>query len=236
MKHGIDYVNDKPAVRALVQDYLQGLAWVLSYYHEGCSSWTWYFPHLYAPLATDLVELSTMNLEFEEGTPFTPLLQLLSVLPPQSGSLLPPPYADVMTSTNSPLAPYYPLDFEVDANGKRNSWESIVKIPFIDEQVLVDTVSAIDHTEELSEEERLRNIRGITHRYKAPKASPAPDRKATKQVWGNALADNRRPYSPRGPNPNARAEVTFDDPRKSSPYKYKRPDKRYSNPDRSPRP
>lgn len=55
------------------------------------------------------------------GTPFTPLLQLLSVLPPQSGSFLPPSYMDVMTDPMSPCVDYYPKDFEVDANGKKVS-------------------------------------------------------------------------------------------------------------------
>lgn len=63
--------------------------------------------------------LSHMNAYI--GTPFTPLLQLLSVLPPQSGSFLPPSYMDVMTDPMSPCVDYYPKDFEVDANGKKVS-------------------------------------------------------------------------------------------------------------------
>lgn len=82
-KFGIDYA-DKKAVKALVTSYLEGLAWVLTYYHNGCGSWTWYFPYLYAPLASDMVDLASYPISFEEGRPFTPLLQLLSVLPPQS--------------------------------------------------------------------------------------------------------------------------------------------------------
>jgi 5'-3' exonuclease len=36
-----------------------------------------------------------------------------------------------------------------------------VRIPFINEQLLVDTVSTIDHKKVLSESERMRNIPGI---------------------------------------------------------------------------
>ena len=93
--------------RAHVRDYLEGLHWVLNYYHNGCPSWDWYFPHLYAPLATDMVNLDEFydafdddgdeaaedsgfrTFPFEKGTPFPSLAQLLSVLPPQSASLLP---------------------------------------------------------------------------------------------------------------------------------------------------
>jgi len=48
------------------------------------------------------------DIVFEQGTPFTPLLQLLSVLPPQSASFLPPSYQAVMTDAASPVVDYYP--------------------------------------------------------------------------------------------------------------------------------
>ena len=100
---------------------MHGLVWVLIYYHKGCGSWTWYYPYLYAPLASDIVELHKINISFERGVPFTPLLQLLSVLPPQSGNFLPSSYEKLMTSSNSDIYEFYPKDFEVDANGKKYS-------------------------------------------------------------------------------------------------------------------
>ena len=66
--------------------YLEGLYWILTYYHKGCQSWNWFYPYLYAPLASDLINLASINVTFSKGKPFTPLLQLLSVLPPQSGN------------------------------------------------------------------------------------------------------------------------------------------------------
>ena len=89
----------------------------------------------------------------------------MSVLPPQSAKLLPNAYADLMTNENSPLSSYYPPDFEVDANGKKNSWEYVVRIPFINEKELLSTVSLIDHKSSLTETERIRNINGKEHRY-----------------------------------------------------------------------
>lgn len=38
-----------------------------------------------------------------------------------------------MTSPNSPIIEYYPLDFKTDLNGKQQEWEAVVLIPFIDE-------------------------------------------------------------------------------------------------------
>ena len=60
---------------------------------------------------------------FEDTEPFPPLAQLLSVLPPQSANLLPPVLGELMTEPSSPLAPYYPNDFDSDPNGKRQPWE-----------------------------------------------------------------------------------------------------------------
>jgi 5'-3' exonuclease len=185
--------GDEEGIRRVVQAYVEGLSWVLTYYHHGCGSWTWFYPYLYAPLASDLRNLAGCSTEFERGAPFTPLLQLLSVLPPQSGQFLPPPYEQVMTSTGSPLTEFYPADFSVDANGKHNAWECVVHIPFINEEVLVSTVGCIDHAEELTAEERLRNAAGVEHRYPVPLPSVTDDyvsRPLTDSVqgkWRNAL-------------------------------------------------
>lgn len=152
---------------------------MLTYYHYGCASWTWYYPYLYGPLASDLTNLSSLSFTFQKGRPFTPLLQLLSVLPPQSGKLLPNSYSNMMIDERSPLARFYPRDFEVDANGKKNSWECVVQIPFIEEEVLINTISQIDHRKSLSKTERIRNLPGNTHQFKiTPKEGEIKDDKS----------------------------------------------------------
>ena len=169
--------------RAHARDYLEGLHWCLNYYHRGCGSWDWYFPHLYSPLATDLVNLSEFyeepdeegfcSMEFELGEPFPSLAQLLSVLPPQSSALLPKPFAELMVHPSSPLITYYPPDFTSDPNGKRESWEAIVQIPFIEADLLLETVQRIldkdaDSEDLLTKGERRRNVRGKDHVFVAP--------------------------------------------------------------------
>ena len=34
---------------------------------------------------------------------------------------------------SSPIGDFYPVEFEQDLNGKRQDWEAVVLIPFIDE-------------------------------------------------------------------------------------------------------
>lgn len=175
--------------RAQVRDYLEGLHWVLNYYHNGCPSWDWYYPHLYAPLATDMVNLDEFyddtddddgndngfkSFPFDPTEPFPNLAQLLSVLPPQSASLLPPPLAELMIHPSSPLAKFYPRDFESDPNGRRQPWEAVVKIPFIEADALREEVNRILEADArgtteplLSNAERRRNVRGERRTYVA---------------------------------------------------------------------
>eukprot|EP00871_Galdieria_phlegrea_P003204 jgi/Galph1/3885/GphlegSOOS_G2519.1 len=159
-KAGFDPEKEPHKLRELSQKYYEGLHFVLQYYYKGCPSWKWFYPSFYAPLASDMVHLSEMKVVFQQGHPFRPLTQLLAVLPPESSSFLPDPLRDLMLSDLSPLSEYYPPDFEIDMNGKRNSWEGIVLIPFIDENRLLNAIATIDTSMELTEEEQRRDKEG----------------------------------------------------------------------------
>ena len=83
-----------------------------------------------------------------------------------------------MTEPSSPLAPYYPSDFASDPNGKRQPWEAVVKIPFIDGDQLLEVVNKILDADEkavtgelLSNAERRRNIKGQSHTF-VPERDP----------------------------------------------------------------
>lgn len=64
----------------------------------------------------------------------------------------------LMTEDASPILEYYPKKFEQDLNGKRQDWEAVVLIPFIDESKLLTAMK--EEAVKLTNEEQFRNIRG----------------------------------------------------------------------------
>ena len=48
-----------------------------------------------------------------------------------------------MYDPNSPILDFYPEEFEQDLNGKKQDWEAIVKIPFIDQARLLKAMAGV---------------------------------------------------------------------------------------------
>ena len=60
-----------------------------------------------------------------------------------------------MTESSSPLLHFYPEHFELDQNEKKQSWEAIVLLPFIDEKLLLDSITT--YYPNLRPDEAMRN-------------------------------------------------------------------------------
>ncbi|TAQ89305.1 hypothetical protein B7494_g2379 [Chlorociboria aeruginascens] len=121
--------------------YVEGLAWVLLYYFQGCPSWDWYYPYHYAPFAADFVNIADVKLRFEKGQIFRPFEQLMGVLPAASRQAIPEIFHDLMTSPDSEIIDFYPEDFTVDLNGKKFAWQGVALLPFIDSRRLLDAMA-----------------------------------------------------------------------------------------------
>ncbi|CAM0137158.1 5'-3' exoribonuclease 2 [Umbelopsis sp. WA50703] len=150
--------NDSEEKQKIVKAYCEGLCWVFKYYCEGCVSWSWYYPYYYAPMASDFVDLDQMKIEFELNAPLRPFEQLMGVLPAASRDHIPKAFHHLMTDEFSPIIDFYPVDFDVDMDGKKWEWQGVVKLPFIDKNRLLEAMDTV--YDQLTEEEQMRNTLG----------------------------------------------------------------------------
>ncbi|GAA5930973.1 hypothetical protein JCM1841_003667 [Sporobolomyces salmonicolor] len=158
-----DHLQDQQALHDLAYRYIEGLQWVLHYYYSGVASWGWFYNYHYAPKISDLKHAATYKFKFDIGTPFRPFEQLMGVLPDLSSQHIPLAFRDLMSDPTSPIIDFYPTTFEQDLNGKKQDWEAIVKIPFIDEKRLLATMKTREPR--LTHEERKRNSYGESWRF-----------------------------------------------------------------------
>jgi 5'-3' exoribonuclease 2 len=124
----------------LFRSYVIGLCWVMKYYYEGVPSWKWYYPFHYAPFASDLRNIERFQNDvkkFELSKPFSPVEQLMAVLPSDSSHAIPKASRWLMSDVESPIIDFYPTEVPVDPNGKAMPWLWVVLLPFIDEDRLL---------------------------------------------------------------------------------------------------
>ncbi|GMF28255.1 unnamed protein product [Phytophthora lilii] len=165
-KYGIKRGNGDAGNKELEQvkkSYMEALVWCLAYYFQGPQSWAWYYPYHYAPMVSDLTDIEDMitNVKFDEDPtiagPLLPFEQLMSNLPSSSANLVPEPYRFLMVSPLSPIKHFYPETFAIDMEGKRNAWEGVNLLPFIDVTLLKQAIAQYCPDSQLTEAERRRN-------------------------------------------------------------------------------
>lgn len=129
---------------------LDAFDWVLKYYREGCPSWKWHYPYHYAPpLEFVIPYIDEHQSEFEEEFPNPPLLQLLTVLPPQSKNLLPKELQPLFDCEE--LKDFYPEKINTDQNGRKADWQATVLIPMIDIELLERKFNEIELPDDIME-------------------------------------------------------------------------------------
>lgn len=143
----------------VTREYVRGLCWVLAYYYEGCPDWQWFYPFHYAPFAEDMRSIMKIKLDFNtKAPPFKPLEQLMGVFPEKSAGALPRTWRKLMSDPESPIIDFYPTNFKVDMNGKKQAYLGVVLLPFIDESRLFKALERV--YPDLTAEERERNSCG----------------------------------------------------------------------------
>jgi 5'-3' exonuclease len=130
-------ISTQKEINEVCHNYIEGLSWILEYYFKKCKSWEWTYKYRHAPLLKDLANYvksyDNINkiVKIPSGNPNKPFQQLLSVLPYQSRGLLPPSYQALMTSLNSNIKQYYPIDYHIDTVFKRYFWQCQPILPVI---------------------------------------------------------------------------------------------------------
>lgn len=197
--------------RKVVHSFIEGLHWVLEYYYRGVASWDWYYPYHYAPMVSDLVDLSSIEVSFTPGRPFLPYEQLMAVQPASSCKLLPEPYRHLMTDQNSPIHDFYPVDFLVDTEGKRAEWEGVVQIPFIDEERLIKAIQTVPEGT-LTDAERKRNKAGsiIIFKYDSKSQEKSFCRSTLPHHYSDVVRCNSSAKSRPAPPPLPKDEKGFE--------------------------
>lgn len=122
-------------IRQICFKYWQGLQWTTQYYFESCQDWSWFYPYRHAPCVSDLIEVVKKGnmIEFSQVKPYTPIQQLLIVLPPKSKYLLPEEIQELYDDIR--FAHLFPLEFELDKIHKTKEWQCYPILPEIEEDI-----------------------------------------------------------------------------------------------------
>ena len=108
-------IKNKDYINELCYIYIEGLQWNIEYYLNGCCSWEWYYPYRVSPCLREICQYLNNRIyqtQFNLSQPYTPLQQLIIVLPRASKHLLPTKYQLLLDDKE--LVQYYPNDFILD--------------------------------------------------------------------------------------------------------------------------
>jgi 5'-3' exonuclease len=177
----VDITEEPQYINVICQEYLKSLNFTLSYYMTSTPpDWSWYYPFEAAPLAIDLkgyLETKSVgNLQRNSdiksvGKPYKPFEQLMMILPSASAAEnLPSSYVKLMADSNSPLLPYYPIDFQLGVvlGGKFIYAEPL--LPRIDEDKVLRAIEKIKLTAEEEKRNRISNSNKINKIDKSSKS------------------------------------------------------------------
>jgi len=159
IRHYSYYWNAKDEIdefsQKMVEHYIMGLKWVTQYYFDECKSWSWYYPYDQAPFLNEIMKYDKdiNSIKFKLGKAAEPVVQLLSVLPPQSSYLLPKTLRKLMHDNRSSLKYLYPIEFKQDFINKTKYWQGIPLLPPLDIPLVTHIYNK--YKNELTEKEKI---------------------------------------------------------------------------------
>ena len=127
-------------IKNICINYLEGLEWTKTYYHNNCKNWRWSYKYNYPPLLEDLLKyipvFTTEFVETKPKNPINPLTQLSYVLPQDSLYLLPKSTYDLVVDHFSYL---YQKNLPIQWSFCKYFWESHVIFP----NISIDTLETM---------------------------------------------------------------------------------------------
>lgn len=144
--------------------YLDNMDNILKMYLDQNFDWDFFYPYYKAPFLSDIKnngELLSRSVSFcnNQNLAKDMYFHLLTVLPPQSKSLLPIGLQSIFLD----LKYFFPSHIEIDLTGKHKLWEGVVKLPLIDTKIFYNFY--LKHKNTLSETDKKRNTVGKTFMY-----------------------------------------------------------------------
>ena len=127
--------SEQNDIQQICFKYWQGLQWTTQYYFEKCPDWSWFYPYRHAPCVSDLIEVVKQigYIDFPENNAYSPIEQLLIVLPPKSKNLLPESIQELYNDFR--FAHLFPETFEMDKIHKTKEWQCYPILPEIEESI-----------------------------------------------------------------------------------------------------
>ena len=132
---------NRPFLREICNNYMEGLEWVMNYYTKGCVDWRWHYKYNYPPLFNDLLKFipsfDTIMIEPNNHTNVSPCVQLSYVLPIESLPLIPNNIGEKLLKERGE---YYAKQYDIKWAFCKYMWESHLELPHIDLEDLEEFV------------------------------------------------------------------------------------------------
>lgn len=134
---------DENDIDNICKNYVNGVLWTFKYYMAEIPSWHWKYNYNHAPLLSDISKyinnIENINkIKFAKSKPVTPIVQLLSILPPESKDLVPKKYQTIFTYSN--IDYLYPKEYKLDILFKRYYWMCQPILPYLDIKKVIQEV------------------------------------------------------------------------------------------------
>ena len=130
-----------PDSMAIVEAYLEGVEWNISYYKANAAPREqWHYPYPYSPTIKDIYNYLVANKgvnpkwrsKYFLDDDITPLVQLISVIPPENSDMIPSRYMPIYSDLKYGCVQYFPSVFKVLTYLKCFAWEMVPLLPSVD--------------------------------------------------------------------------------------------------------